>query len=116
MSDNYECKLEVDENGEYLVTLPEPILCKLGINKYSVLSVVFVEGEIQIRQKTDWTIDQLQEGDTLDMVLEDIQHNGTIHHILDKGKTFLMTPYSEELTEALENYKKGLPDVEFTTE
>ena len=108
MPKSYECKLEVDDNGEYLVTLPEEILCQLGINKYSVLSMVGVDGEIQIRKKTDWTVDQLQEGDTLDMVVEDIERNGTVHYILDKGKMFVMTPYNQEMFDMLEKAKKEL--------
>jgi bifunctional DNA-binding transcriptional regulator/antitoxin component of YhaV-PrlF toxin-antitoxin module len=104
MNKTYSCKVEVDEKGEYFITIPEDILSSLGINSNTLLSLVCNDdGSLILKKKTDWTLDQLQEGDMFEMVVEDVAKNNTLHYILDKGKTFVLAPIMEDVQEL---YKK----------
>lgn len=101
-----EIKLEMNKDGSATVPMSDETLKELGWNDHTILSATVVDGILTVRSKTDWTVDQLQEGENLERVLEDIEHNKTVHYILDKGKIFVMSPFSNELTELLEKVPK----------
>ena len=99
-------RITKNENGEDVVPMPDDIMKELGWNEFTILSASVIEGTISIRAKTDWTVDQLQDGNNLENILDDVEHNNTIHHILDNGKMFVMAPYSRELQDLLEKIPK----------
>ena len=99
-------EIQMNEDGSATVPMDDEILKELGWNEHTILSTTVVDGELIVRAKTDWTVDQLQEGTNLERVLEDIEHNKTVHYILDKGKSYVMAPFSTELTELLEKVTK----------
>jgi bifunctional DNA-binding transcriptional regulator/antitoxin component of YhaV-PrlF toxin-antitoxin module len=99
--------VQQDDNGDSFITLPPEVLKELGWNEKTMLSVVLNDdGTIVMRKKTDWTVDQLQNGNTLEWVIEDVEKNQTIHHILQDGKVTLITPYSDELEKLVAETKK----------
>ena len=95
-------KVHITDNGDAMIDIPPEVLEELGWNQNTILSLVEIEGCIQIRQKTDWTVDQIQHGDNLEQVLEDIEKNGTVHHVLHEGRVVVIAPYSDELKGLLE--------------
>lgn len=88
--------IQQDENG-YFIQIPQESLDELGWNQYTLLSVFYEEKMIILKQKTEWTVEELQEDDNLENVIEDIVHNGTIHYILVDDRKYVLAPYSEEL-------------------
>ena len=107
MSNNPVVLVEYDEDGNAIIPLPKDMIDQLWWNEKTILTVhVDERGVITLRRKTDWTVDQLQDGDNLDMVIDDIAQNGSVHCILDKGKTFVMAPYSDDLEKLKNEFTK----------
>jgi len=94
----YKTIIQEDANGQFIVL--DPLLLEdLGWNEHTILSINLLDnGKIELKKKLEWTIEDMQ--DNIEMVLEDIEHNETVHTITDKdGKQFKMIPYSQ--------YKEG---------
>lgn len=91
----YEAKIEEDENGELFVKLPDELMAKMGWNEYTILSTELEGSKIIVKQKTTWTVEEAQEN--IELMIEDVQHNKTIHHIFDGDKEVVMVPYEEEI-------------------
>ena len=109
--------VDYDENGDALIPIPNEMLESLGWNEYTVLSLLVSKerNDIVLKQKTDWTVDQLQEDDNFELAMNDVTHNGTVHFILDGGKKFVLAPYNDEMKE-LRKFKEDINNIDFDDE
>lgn len=99
----YQVEIQEDESGEQFIQIPQEIIEEMGWNEFTILNMELVNGNIHMTQRTNWTAEELQEGDTLDNVMDDVVNNGTTHFIEHEGRTFMLRPYNEETDEKLEN-------------
>lgn len=87
----------VQEDG--IVQLPQEFINELGWDENTHLMFLRDGDNIILKEKTDWTIDDLQEN--FEIILERISATGKPHHVLHEGRTFVIVPYSEELAEMI---------------
>jgi len=100
MTDQHECTIESDANGEF-VKLQYELIQQLGWNQYTVLDMKLSGNNIQLTKKTEWTVAELQEGDTFDKVMDDVVHNQQVHFIIHEDKKYVLRPITENDKELL---------------
>ena len=91
-------KTQTDENGDVLIPLPEDLLKEMGWNQYTIFDTDISNEDLTIKlsQKTEWSVEDAAE--FLEVIIEDVVHNGTLHCILDaEGKKYIIAPYDEQL-------------------
>lgn len=88
----------IDEDG--VVSLPDDIINKLQWDEHTFLNCYISGNSIVLQEKTDWTVEDAQEN--FDDILERVTKTKNPHHILHKGKTYVVVPYFDKLKEFLD--------------
>jgi len=107
----YKTEIKEDENGQYII-LDQELLDQLNWNEHTILSIDCTDnGNIVLKKKTNWKVNELGENDNLDKVMEDIKFNNTTHTIIDEtGKEFKLIPYDDykEATDMISQTKHDM--------
>ena len=96
------------ENDTSEIVISKMYLDEIGWKEGNILDIQVVNNSIILTKKNSWDdVEEAQEN--IELILDDIVKNGTIHVIEHKGKKYVMSPYNEEL----ENIKKEWIEKEF---
>jgi len=89
--------LKEDSSGECFIDLPKEFLDSLGWNEKTILILSENEdGYLKLERKTTWTVEELQDGDNLENVIDDVSVNKVLHYIIDANHKFVIHPYIED--------------------
>lgn len=91
----------IDENG--YIQLPEELMMQLGWVEKTILDISVVGNSIKIERKNEWTPEELQEGEILEQIIEDVSFNRTVHYLTSEGQRFVIAPYNKELHDYYDN-------------
>lgn len=93
-------EVKEDSNGDAFIEIPPEMMEALGWNEKTILCMRLNHGCIELTKKTHWTPEELQEGDTLENVVDDVSANNTVHYIIDGDRQFMIRPI-DEVTKAM---------------
>ncbi len=72
------------DTGDSFVELPEEVLEELGWNEYTTIHMELEDGNVKIKQKTFWELEEFKEH--LEMIFDDVYVNKTKHTLRHNGR------------------------------
>jgi antitoxin component of MazEF toxin-antitoxin module len=77
-------------NEDGVITIPEELIKELNWDENTTLSITQNENTLEMREKTDWTVDELT--DNIEQIIARVNKTKKHHSVLHKGKIILITP------------------------